>query len=559
MKKIAALVFALCIAFLGTSAPINAVNANLYSGLQSFITQNTHLQNPVGVCYDGEATYIADGGFVHAFTPNGLKSINFSTDILKIRTGGDKLFAESKDILYVYDLTQESMAAVPAAQIKDFEISGDNLYALFDDGIKEIVIANLQNFELKEQGYNIRIDENTEKIAVNGEDIYYLTDEQLNLMEGRYTHDLGINLDDGKTESIMCGCEMLLKFNSGRLELGTTERIDERTLAYKKLGGQKFDFTVTDVYAAYDKVFVINADKLTVISYDLTEKDGAFTLVADGTVYGSNVKNYPTSYPPVNSFEKIEIYKTTQKTFVYAVENGTQDQQWYGYIKENTVVMKLNSNNGFAFVLYRNEEGFDGFGFINENHMTKVAHSAAHQNKVTITSNENIYSLPLYKDEMKIKQNGEEIKINNKQTITVLAEINEFDGGIWVFVEVDGIRGFMHKDRLKNPPVIYPVYEVYIANPAIGQSLAVYKDLNLNEEIARLKSGTQVKVFDAYGNMSKILLNIDGQNVYGWVETEFLIHEGGTTDTVAFGLAIGIIILLTAGFVVVWKFVKNKK
>ena len=97
------------------------------------------------------------------------------------------------------------------------------------------------------------------------------------------------------------------------------------------------------------------------------------------------------------------------------------------------------------------------------------------------------------------------------------------------------------------------------ALPILGNSLVVYKDVNLNEEIAKLKSGEQIKVFETYGNLSKILIEIDGQNVYGWVESSFLIREGGLTDTVAFGLAIGIIILLTAGFVVVWKIVKNKK
>ncbi len=550
MKKFAAVICALCIAYLSIGASINAVD----------LAENTHLQNPVSVCYDGVSVYVADSnddsGFVYVFSPDGLNSVNFDAAIIKIRVSEGKLYAMSKDIMSIYDLQQETFLNIPATEIKDFEIDENKLYALFPDCIREITVANLQTADLNEQGRKTTVNSDTSKIAIDGEDIYYLTENEITLLEGRYTHDLGIYLGNEKATDITFGCHMLFKFNGNALEFGTAQRTDDETVNYNKLGGKEFDFAVADVFAYGEKVYAINADKLTVISYDLIDNE----IIADGTVYGSNVKDYSTAYGPIDGFEKIEICKTTEKTFLYAAANGNDMQQWYGYLEKDTLVMKLNSCDGFAYILYRNADGIDGFGFIDQNDLIKVPHSAAHQIKVTITSNENIFSLPLYKDEMKIKnENGEEIKLANTQEITVLAEINEFDGGIWVFAEVDGIRGFMLKDRLKNPPVVYPTYEVFVANPAIGNSLVVYKDVSLNEEIAKLKSGEQIKVFETYGNLSKILIEIDGQNVYGWVESSFLIREGGLTDTVAFGLAIGIIILLTAGFVVVWKIVKNKK
>ena len=53
-------------------------------------------------------------------------------------------------------------------------------------------------------------------------------------------------------------------------------------------------------------------------------------------------------------------------------------------------------------------------------------------------------------------------------------------------------------------------------------------------------------------------ITVDGQETYGWAHNDYLINEGTMTDTVALGLALGIILLLCVGFAVFWKIRNNR-
>ena len=148
---------------------------------------------------------------------------------------------------------------------------------------------------------------------------------------------------------------------------------------------------------------------------------------------------------------------------------------------------------------------------------------------------------------------------SNTQNVTALCFITGFAGDRWALVSVDGYSGFIPANRLKDPPVTYPSYEVKIANPRVGTSLSVYAEQSEDSAVlARIRSGEMLKVFRTENGWSLVQITVDGQETYGWAQNDYLINEGTMTDTVALGLALGIILLRCVGFAVFWKIRNNR-
>lgn len=525
MKKLLCCLCVLCITIL--SLGINA------SALET-IQKNTHFDSPSGVCADADNIFVADNsdgkGILHIFSSDDCVSVSFDRQIFKIRQNGSRLFLLSQDCIYVYDTQDKTAQSIAAVGVADLDATDTHLYTLLSDGVHKFDLQkDFSDFD-SQNGRIIRGDDIT-AIAAGGQGIYYIADGSLCLNTADGETDLPL---DGAT-CISFGAERLFKYG------GST------------VNGKDIGFNIGGVYAlSSDQVLIVNNDDLTVRSFAY---DGQ-SFTANPLVLGSNFKNYPTDFESITSFDRLQVCVANKRTFSYATE---QDGE-FCYLEKDSVVIKLSETDGFAYVLFINSDGQSQFGFVKSADLTQKTSTLLNLDKVSITSNESIYALPINDAKYKLQKDGAPITIKNTQPITVLSAAEGFDSDRWVLVQTDGTVGFMMRDRLKNPPVVYPSYEVYVANPKIGNSLSVYETADdKSAVIAKIKSGELVKVFETYGDFSKIQITVDGEETYGWVESQRLIKEGGLTDAASLGLAIGIAVLLAAGFAVFWRVRKKKQ
>ena len=532
MKKIVACV---CLVLaLMVSAPVAAADGN------------THFDNPVSVCANESGIYVADSGseqsVIYRFGDSA-EEIPAPAAVGKIRVSGGKLYIMSADALTVYDLAEKSRATLTATGIIDFAVSGEYLYSVFADGIRRNEIASLGGVEnLATEETRVVSDNSVSAVETQGQDIYYISDGKLEIKSGEiFKNPVRLN---GQTDIVADG-QNIFVYDSAGLSLVGVENSSLRNI-------HAFDFNVVDVFVSDSTVYVINGGQFQVYVYNF---DGQALTLTD-EIYGSNEKDYPTEYPAVDSFADIGIYTAARDTYFYA-SSGTDG--WHGYIAAGSAVMALNSHDGFYYALYFNADGDALFGFVEAADMTSVAQTEISAAKVTVTSNESLYTLPIESDLYRLTDGGNAVTISNTQNVTALCFITGFAGDRWALVSVDGYSGFIPANRLKDPPVTYPSYEVKIANPRVGTSLSVYAEQSEDSAVlARIRSGEMLKVFRSENGWSLVQSSVDGQETYGWAQNDYLIDEGTMTDTVALGLALGIILLLCVGFAVFWKIRNNR-
>ena len=532
MKKIVACV---CLVLaLMVSAPVAAADGN------------THFDNHVSVCADETGIYVADSGseqsVIYRFGDSA-EEIPAPAAVGKIRVSGGKLYIMSADAMTVYDLTEKSRTTLTATGIIDFAVSGEYLYSVFADGIRRNEIASLGEAEnLATEETRVVSDNSVSAVETQGQDIYYISDGKLEIKSGEIFKN-PVRLS-GQTDIVADG-QNIFVYDSAGLSLADVENSSLRNI-------HAFDFNVVDVFASDSTVYVINGGQFQVYVYNF---DGQALTLTD-EIYGSNEKDYPTEYPAVASFADIGIYTAARDTYFYA-SSGTDG--WHGYIAAGSAVMALNSHDGFYYALYFNADGDALFGFVEAADMTAVAQTEISAAKVTVTSNESLYTLPIESDLYRLTDGGNAVTISNTQNVTALCFITGFAGDRWALVSVDGYSGFIPANRLKDPPVTYPSYEVKIANPRVGTSLSVYAEQSEDSAVlARIRSGEMLKVFRTENGWSLVQITVDGQETYGWAQNDYLINEGTMTDTVALGLALGIILLLCVGFAVFWKIRNNR-
>ena len=532
MKKIVACV---CLVLaLMVSAPVAAADGN------------THFDNPVSVCADETGIYVADSGseqsVIYRFGDSA-EEIPAPAAVGKIRVDGGKLYIMSADTLTVYDLAEKSRTTLTATGIIDFAVSGEYLYSVFSDGIRRNEIASLGEVEnLATEETRVVSDNSVSAVETQGQDIYYISDGKLEIKSGEIFKN-PVRLS-GQTDIAADG-QNIFVYDSAGLSLADVENSSLRNI-------HAFDFNVVDVFASDSTVYVINGGQFQVYVYNF---DGQALTLTD-EIYGSNEKDYPTEYPAIDSFADIGIYTAARDTYFYA-SSGTDG--WHGYIAAGSAVMALNSHDGFYYALYFNADGDALFGFVEAADMTAVAQTEISAAKVTVTSNESLYTLPIESDLYCLTDGGNAVTISNTQNVTALCFITGFAGDRWALVSVDGYSGFIPANRLKDPPVTYPSYEVKIANPRVGTSLSVYAEQSEDSAVlARIRSGEMLKVFRTENGWSLVQITVDGQETYGWAQNDYLINEGTMTDTVALGLALGIILLLCVGFAVFWKIRYNR-
>lgn len=532
MKKIVACV---CLVLaLMVSAPVAAADGN------------THFDNPVSVCADETGIYVADSGseqsVIYRFGDSA-EEIPAPAAVSKIRVSGGKLYIMSADAMTVYDPAEKSRTTLTATGIIDFAVSGEYLYSVFADGIRRNEIAFLGEVEnLATEETRVVSDNSVSAVETQGQDIYYISDGKLEIKSGEIFKN-PVRLS-GQTDIAADG-QNIFVYDSAGLSLVGVENSSLRNI-------HAFDFNVVDVFASDSTVYVINGRQFQVYVYNF---DGQALTLTD-EIYGSNEKDYPTEYPAVDSFADIGIYTAARDTYFYA-SSGTDG--WHGYIAAGSAVMALNSHDGFYYALYFNADGDALFGFVEAADMTSVAQTEISAAKVTVTSNESLYTLPIESDLYCLTDGGNAVTISNTQNVTALCFITGFAGDRWALVSVDGYSGFIPANRLKDPPVTYPSYEVKIANPRVGTSLSVYAEQSEDSAVlARIRSGEMLKVFRTENGWSLVQITVDGQETYGWAQNDYLINEGTMTDTVALGLALGIILLLCVGFAVFWKIRNNR-
>lgn len=532
MKKIVACV---CLVLaLMVSAPVAAADGN------------THFDNPVSVCADETGIYVADSGseqsVIYRFGDSA-EEIPAPAAVGKIRVSGGKLYIMSADALTVYDLAEKSRTTLTATGIIDFAVSGEYLYSVFADGIRRNEIASLGEVEnLATEETRVVSDNSVSAVETQGQDIYYISDGKLEIKSGEIFKN-PVRLS-GQTDMAADG-QNIFVYDSAGLSLADVENSSLRNI-------HAFDFNVVDVFASDSTVYVINGGQFQVYVYNF---DGQALTLTD-EIYGSNEKDYPTEYPAVDSFADIGIYTAARDTYFYA---SSDTDGWHGYIAAGSAVMALNSHDGFYYALYFNVDGDALFGFVEAADMTAVAQTEISAAKVTVTSNESLYTLPIESDLYRLTDGGNAVTISNTQNVTALCFITGFAGDRWALVNVDGYSGFIPANRLKDPPVTYPSYEVKIANPRVGTSLSVYAEQSEDSAVlARIRSGEMLKVFRSENGWSLVQITVDGQETYGWAQNDYLINEGTMTDTVALGLALGIILLLCVGFAVFWKIRNNR-
>lgn len=509
-------------------------------------SDNTHFDKPTSVCADGDDVYIADDkgaqSVVYRFTAEGHEVIPLDAAPLKIRCVGGILYIMSQNAVTVYDTAGKTVKTVTATGVKDFDVTQRYIYTLFDDGIRQNDVSSLNAVSdlALENTVVAPADSSASAVAVNGEDIYYIAQGALQAKIGNFYSKFTLN---GETK-ITAGGGQVFAFGGGKLSVAQ----DNATAQIAS-----FDFNVTDVFVKDGTVYVINADQFQVYTYTY---DGA-SLTQNAVIYGSNVKDYPTSYGAIDSFDKVLVYTAARDTYFYA--SASDADGWHGYISAGSAVMALATHDDFYYVVYLGGDA-PVFGFVEAADFTEVRQQQLSLLKVTVTSNESLYTLPIESAEYKLTDGGQTVAISNTQNITVICYVKGFAQNGWAFVSVGDYTGFIPSDRLKDPPAVYPSYEVKIANPPIGSSLTVYEQQDTQSAVlARIKSGEMLKIFTTEGEWSLVQITVDGQETYGWAQNAYMINEGDMTDTVALGLALGIILLLCVAFAVLWKMRNGKK
>lgn len=502
-------------------------------------TENTHLFGPTAVCATDDRVFVADNNngsnLLYIFDNQGYTIKNLASVATKLDFANEKVFALLQDKIVVFDLQNNTSQTITATGAKDFDVFNNSLFIVFDCGVGLFEVSVLQqNTDL--YGKNlVATGTNISGVAFDGTNLYFADGTILFKKTDRFEKVDNVNQGD----RLVFADNTLFVFDN------------------QKINGIDVGFEIADLYpVSKDKMFVISTNDFSVKS--LKQTDNGFDL--NTFVLGTNHKNYDTTFDKVDSFEKLSICKTNKRAFVFGVENGDETNNRFGYIPQNTTLLKLNETNGFAYVLYTFEEK-QYFGFVDLSDLENSTGTALDHKKVTITSNQRMYTIPVLTQQNVVKDgNNNEISIANTQKITVLAELNGFDNDKWVFAKTQNVFGFMLKAKLKNPPSIYPVYQFAKANPPIGKSLVVFESADENSTVlAKIASGKEIKVFETVGEYTKVSINVDGERIEGWAKSNHIIADGKMTNTTSLGLGIGICLVLVVCFVLTWKFLQKKK
>ena len=513
------------------------------------VSQNLHFDSPSAVCADDRYVYVGDntdkGGILYVFGESETKSLGFTETIKFVRESNGKVYVGVENALFVVNPTDMSQIKITAQNLSAFDVN-DSFVFLSLDGViyrKELSSvndgANASDFDIVLPSSGS--DEIIDLAAGDGNDYCYLVKTQ----NGNYVY----KNEGGVFSKYDVENAFSLEWENGIIYEASPNKISQNETT-----AVKFDFENGAFCLNGDEMYVCDTAGLKVYFYK--KIDG--NLQKQQLVLGTNVKDFSTDYDKIDGDDDLDVRKITSRTFLYAAdENG-----WYGYLSENEYVFVLSeiANENFLYVLYINGEGNPCFGFVEKSKTQTQSFELLNADKVTINSNENFFTLPVNSNEYKVRDAGGQIvSLSNTTPVRLITNINGFDGGVWSLVRIDDTYGFILSGKLKDPPVVLPTYEMFVANPPIGSSLSVYADADLSSEIiSRIKSGQTVNVYEQNEKWSKIRLSIDGKDVYGYVETKYLI-KGGMTDTVALGLAIGIILLLCIGFALVWRYRKKRR
>ncbi len=502
-------------------------------------TENTHLFGPTAVCATDDRVFVADNNngnnLLYVFDSQSYTTKNLASVATKLDFANEKVFALLQDKIVVFDLQNNTSKTITATGAKDFDVFDNSLFVVFDCGIGLFDVSVLtENTDL--YGKNlVATGTNISGVAFDGTNLYFADGTILFKKSDRFEKVAGINQGD----KLVYADNTLFVFDN------------------QKINGVDVGFEIADLYpVSKDKMFVVSANDFSVKSL----KQTAEGFVLNTFVLGTNHKNYDTGFDKVDSFEKLSICKTNKRAFVFGVENGDESNNRFGYIPQNTTLLKLNQANGFAYVLYTFEEK-QYFGFVDANDVENNTGAPLDVKKVAITSNQRMYTIPVLAQQNVVKdESNNEIAISNTQEITVLAELNGFDNDKWVFAKTQNSFGFMLKAKLKNPPSIYPVYQFAKANPPIGKSLVIFESADENSTVlTKIASGKEIKVFETVGEYTKVSVNVDGERIEGWAKSSHIISDGKMTNTTSLGLGVGICLVLVVGFVLTWKLLHKKK
>lgn len=502
-------------------------------------TENTHLFGPTAVCATDDKVFVADNNngsnLLYVFDSTGYTTKNLASVATKLDFANEKVFALLQNQLVIFDLQNNTSQTITATGAKDFDVFNNSLYVVFDCGIGLFDLSALtENTDICGKNL-VATGTNISGVAFDGTNLYFADGTILFKKSDAFEKVCNVNAGD----KLVFADNTLFVFDN------------------QKINGVNVGFEIAGLYpVSKEKMFVISTNDFSVKS--LKQTDDGFDL--NTFVLGTNHKNYDTNFDKIDSFEKLSVCKTNKRAFVFGVENGNETNNRFGYIPQNTTLVKLSETNGFAYVLYTFENN-QYFGFVDIDDVENNTGTALDVKKVAITSNQRMYTIPVLSQQNVVKDgNNNEIEIINTQQITVLAELAGFDNDKWVFVTTQNTFGFMLKAKLKNPPSVYPVYHFAKANPPIGKNLVVFENADENSTVvAKIASGKEIKVFETVGEYTKVSINVNGQRIEGWAKSNQIIADGKMTNTTSLGLGIGICLVLVVGFVVSWKFLHKKK
>jgi len=502
-------------------------------------TENTHLFGPTAVCATDDRVFVADNNngnnLLYLFDNTGFKTKSLASVATKLDFANEKVFALLQDKIVIFDLQNNTTKTITATGAKDFDVFDNSLYVVFDCGIGLFDISALtENTDISGKNL-VATGTNISGVAFDGANLYFADGTVLFKKSDKFEKIKNVN----KGDKLVFADNTLFVFDN------------------QKINGVDVGFEIADLYpVSKDKMFVVSTNDFSVKS--LKQTTDGFDL--NTFVLGTNHKNYDTNFDKIDSFEKLSICKTNKRAFVFGVENGDETNNRFGYIPQDTTILKLSETNGFAYVLYTFEEK-QYFGFVDVSDLENNTGSSLDTKKVAITSNQRMYTIPVLAEENLVKDSeNNDIAISNTQEITVLAQLAGFDNDKWVFVTTQNNFGFMLKAKLKNPPSVYPVYQFAKANPPIGKNLFVFESADENSTVlAKVASGKEIKVFETVGEYTKVSINVDGKRIEGWAKSNHIIADGRMTNTTSLGLVVGICLLLVAGFVLTWKFLHKKK
>jgi len=502
-------------------------------------TENTHLFGPTAVCATDDRVFVADNNngnnLLYVFDSNGYVTKNLASVATKLDFSNEKVFALLQDKIVIFDLQNNTTKTITATGAKDFDVFDNNLFVVFDCGIGLFYVDNIkENSDLANQNL-IATGTSISGVAFDGTNLYFADGNVLFKKSDKFEKVGNVNIGD----RLVFADDTLFSFNN------------------KQINGVDVGFEIADVYAVNkNKIYAISTNDFSVKSLKQTQDGFALNTF----VLGTNHKNFDTTFGRIDSFEKLSVCKTNKRAFVFGVENGDETNNRFGYIPQDTTLLKLKETNGFAYVLYTFEKKHY-FGFISSNDVVNVPVTQLDNKKVTITSNQRMYTIPVLDDQNVVKDNqNNQLSIENTQEITVFAELTDFDNGKWVFVKTQNVFGFMLKAKLKNPPSTYPVYQFAKANPPIGKNLFIYETASENSTVlAKIASGKEIKVFETAGEYTKVSVNIDGERIEGWAKSNHIIADDKLTNTTSLGLVIAICLVLVVGFVLTWKMFHKKK